>query len=130
MSSEKKVFDVAKPGSSAPEIGSKPMVAGHKMMKDPSVTENDENKEPSNSIAQTSKIKIEPLSEEEKVENDTVVEGTEDNKQDNELNQTVNKEDIEDQKIEDDNPVVKPTTEEKSIEDKPELSSENEYRTK
>jgi len=42
---EDKVFDVAKPGSSKPEIGSKPMIVGHKSLaNDPMVKEEDTEK--------------------------------------------------------------------------------------
>jgi hypothetical protein len=34
---EKKVFDVARPGSTQPDTGSKPMVIGHKMIIDPTL---------------------------------------------------------------------------------------------
>ncbi len=37
MAQENKVFDVASPGSSKPETGSKPMVVGHKKMLDPTL---------------------------------------------------------------------------------------------
>lgn len=37
MAQENKVFDVANPGSSKPETGSKPMVVGHKNMLDPTL---------------------------------------------------------------------------------------------
>lgn len=69
-SEDDKVFDVAKPGEGKTEIGSKPMIVGHKsmaadpMMKDdPSSDETDKIEE---KISQTSKVKIEPVSEDMK----------------------------------------------------------------
>lgn len=65
MADEKKVFDVTKPGSAKPETGSKPMVVGHKMMKDPTLTNSKKSEDSSDEpIAQTSKITINPVSEE------------------------------------------------------------------
>ena len=64
---ETKVFDVAKPGEAKPETGSKPMVVGHKLMKDPSVSETEEKESKEEQpIAQTSKKTIVPISEQEK----------------------------------------------------------------
>jgi hypothetical protein len=65
MADEKKVFDVAKPGSTKPDTGSKPMVVGHKIMKDPTLTNDEESTDATDMpIAQQSKIKISPVSEE------------------------------------------------------------------
>jgi hypothetical protein len=75
MADDKKVFDVAKPGSAKPDTGSKPMVVGHKLMKDPTLTVDESEKSEdsvSEPIAQPSKVTISPLSEEfvsEKPEN-------------------------------------------------------------
>lgn len=77
--SEKKVFDVAKPGSSNPETGTKPMVIGHKTLpSDPSMINQEDtssNKdEDSSSESQptiglspsSKKLRLQPLSEDEK----------------------------------------------------------------
>jgi len=77
---DKKVFDVAKPGESKPDIGSKPMIVGHKSMaNDPMVTatkesgSTDQEKDTSNKekakeqkVGTTLKKKIEPLTSAEK----------------------------------------------------------------
>jgi hypothetical protein len=70
---DSKVFDVSKPGESKPETGSKPMVVGHKLMKDPSISEVDNNKDEESvmPIAQTSKLIINPISDDEKEDNKT-----------------------------------------------------------
>lgn len=66
-----KVFDVAKPGTSKPDIGSKPMIVGHKSMaSDPMMreaeSENADGKEVSGAPkVSSSKIKIQPLTEQE-----------------------------------------------------------------
>jgi hypothetical protein len=61
MADDKKVFDVAKPGSSKPDTGSKPMVVGHKIMKDPTLT--DSENEPTKELAsQANKITLSPIS--------------------------------------------------------------------
>jgi hypothetical protein len=66
MADEKKVFDVAKPGSAKPDTGSKPMVVGHKIMKDPTINNSNEETPPEEQpiIAQSSKITVSPVSEE------------------------------------------------------------------
>jgi hypothetical protein len=66
MASDEKVFDVAKPGSSKPNTGSKPMVVGHKIMKDPTLVEDKQTEvhEKTEAISQASKITVEPVSEE------------------------------------------------------------------
>jgi len=73
-SSDSKVFDVAKPGKSKPDIGSKPMIVGHRSMpSDPMVTEKNAEKPPEaesetesvdqkKSPSQMSKVKIAPIS--------------------------------------------------------------------
>lgn len=54
-----KVFDVAKPGDSKPETGSKPMVVGHKFMgSDPTLKP--EKNEPDSVEAQNIKIEVKP----------------------------------------------------------------------
>lgn len=65
-----KVFDVAKPGTSTPDIGSKPMIVGHKSMaSDPMVRESTEEYEPEDHAVtgvpkvQASKFKIVPLTD-------------------------------------------------------------------
>jgi cobalamin biosynthesis Mg chelatase CobN len=65
---DNKVFDVTKPGESKPDTGSKPMVVGHKLMKDPSITETEEKIESSDEklVSTTIKKTITPLSESEK----------------------------------------------------------------
>ncbi len=76
---EAKVFDVAKPGKSKPDIGSKPMIVGHKSLaNDPMVKEDSGREKPAGERPEvskedvqlteksTSKVKIEPLSEEMK----------------------------------------------------------------
>lgn len=74
MAEKDKVFDVAKPGSSAPDTGSKPMVVGHKMMKDPTLKEIDESSEIETNeqpIAQTASKTIQPIDHsEDKSESD------------------------------------------------------------
>ncbi len=75
MAEKVKVFDVVKPGSSVPDTGSKPMVVGHKMMKDPTLKDDNEssdlesNNEP---IAQTESKTIQPLEQSEKISEDEV----------------------------------------------------------
>ena len=111
---EEKVFDVAKPGSSAPQTGSKPMVVGHKIMKDPSINENDEAVEKDEPIAQSSKIKIEPLTENEKEE--TV--DSPDKSEKDEIKEAVS--DTEEKKVENDvkdSSTVKPLDETKSVDE-------------
>lgn len=69
-----KVFDVAKPGEAKPQTGAKPMVVGHKLMKDPSVSDAESSKEITEEqqpIAQTSKKTIVPISEQEKNSDET-----------------------------------------------------------
>lgn len=62
MADENRVFDVAKPGSSKPETGSKPMVVGHKMMKDTTLKATEDNKtEEPQKIQQTVGKTIKPL---------------------------------------------------------------------
>ena len=76
MAADDKVFDVAKPGSSKPETGSKPMVVGHKMMKDPTLTEKtDEKSEEPQGIQQTGGKTIKPL--DKKVLNESTDDNTE-----------------------------------------------------
>jgi cobalamin biosynthesis Mg chelatase CobN len=80
MADEKRVFDVAKPGSSKPETGSKPMVVGHKMIKDPTLKETeDAPTEETPVVQQTVSKTIKPLekdmqSETEAEKNDKKVE--------------------------------------------------------
>lgn len=77
--SEQKVFDVAKPGSSSPETGTKPMVIGHKTLpSDPSMINQDDasveknedvasDLEPAIGLSPSSKkLRLRPLSEAEK----------------------------------------------------------------
>jgi len=66
MAEDKKVFDVAKPGSTKPDTGSKPMVVGHKIMKDPTLvdTETDDAQKVEEIISQPSKVTVSPISEE------------------------------------------------------------------
>lgn len=61
---ESKVMDVAKPGESKPETGSKPMVIGHKTMAtDPSIKEEKSEEQPEKTDAtQRKKIRLEPIS--------------------------------------------------------------------
>lgn len=69
-----KVFDVAKPGEAKPQTGAKPMVVGHKLMKDPSVSDTESSEETPKEqqpIAQTSKKTIVPISEQEKSREET-----------------------------------------------------------
>lgn len=66
---EDKVFDVAKPGTSQPQTGSKPMVVGHKTLaSDPSIKEDKEGEGQSQEItlspAPNKKIRLAPISEE------------------------------------------------------------------
>jgi cytoskeletal protein RodZ len=82
---EDKVFDVAKPGESKPETGSKPMVVGHKLItSDPDVKENsagqasDSSPKEDSKIVAKSKLKIAPL--ENKDTNPAEVEATEESK--------------------------------------------------
>ena len=90
-----KVFDITKPGDSRPETGAKPMVVGHKFMKDPSVSEPDDKKpeETEQPIAQTSKRIISPISEEKSsyltdiVDDIKVLLGNRDSLSDNDINQ-------------------------------------------
>jgi len=70
---DKKVFDVAKPGSSDPDTGTKPMVIGHKAMaSDPSMVEkkevtDEEELEPKIQVSPSSKkLTLQPLTSEEK----------------------------------------------------------------
>ena len=66
MADEKRVFDVAKPGSSKPETGTKPMVVGHKMIKDPTLKEvEDDPVEETVNIQQTVSKTIKPLEKDE-----------------------------------------------------------------
>jgi hypothetical protein len=83
---EEKVFDVAKPGSSSPETGTKPMVIGHKTIaSDPSMLEEDakqyeakadveDNKEPGITLSASKKLTLHPLNAEEKSDEDAVKE--------------------------------------------------------
>jgi hypothetical protein len=71
MAEDKKVFDVAKPGSSKPDTGSKPMVVGHKIMKDPTITDSD-NEQPEELAPQTNKITINPISHDDTAKQVTV----------------------------------------------------------
>ncbi len=68
-----KVFDVAKPGTSTPDIGSKPMIVGHKSMAaDPMMREKADAEEHEASGApkvQPSKLKISPFEVEDLEEN-------------------------------------------------------------
>lgn len=64
MADDKKVFDVAKPGSSKPDTGSKPMVVGHKIMKDPTLTDS-ENEQTEELAPQTNKVILNPISHDE-----------------------------------------------------------------
>ena len=71
---DKKVFDVAKPGSSEPSTGTKPMVIGHKTMtSDPSMIEaketptkdkeeDDTATEPTIKLSASKKLTLQPLS--------------------------------------------------------------------
>lgn len=59
---DSKVFDVAKPGDSDPQMGSKPMVVGHKPHEDPDVKE-----APKEDAPKTKKVKLEPVSDDMKV---------------------------------------------------------------
>ena len=67
MADDKKVMDVAKPGSAKPETGSKPMVIGHRSMAtDPSVKTEDNisgNSEPEKKSAPAKKIRLKPISD-------------------------------------------------------------------
>lgn len=82
MSEDSKVFDVAKPGEAKPDTGSKPMVVGHKLMKDPSVNEPEEKESLENQpIAQTSKKTISPISDQEKETEKTTTENSDDSKE-------------------------------------------------
>jgi len=80
---EKKVFDVEKPGKSKPDIGSKPMIIGHKSLaNDPMVKEDKEQENNSEKptgdittnkstteekvLAESKKVKIEPISDDMK----------------------------------------------------------------
>lgn len=68
---EKKTFDVAKPGTEKLDIGSKPMVVGHKSAGDPDVKEaSDEkkNEDAEKLMSHSKKTVIAPLSEEDKEE--------------------------------------------------------------
>jgi len=82
MADEKKVFDVAKPGTSKPDTGSKPMVVGHKSMaSDPAIAadndtaDNDKKEtavadepktEETSELPSQKKITIEPLPKSDK----------------------------------------------------------------
>ena len=74
MADKNKVFDVSKPGDSAPETGSKPMVVGHKMMKDTSVVEkSEENSEPTQPALTNKSKTIAPITGNEE-SNDSIAE--------------------------------------------------------
>jgi hypothetical protein len=84
--SEEKIFDVARPGSSSPETGTKPMVIGHKTMaSDPSILKEDakqyeakpdveDNKEPGITLSPSKKLTLHPLNAEKKSDEDAVEE--------------------------------------------------------
>lgn len=88
MAKDDKVFDVAKPGKAAsPDIGSKPMIVGHKstvsdpMVNKDSTKDNEKNDETIEEIEEkqkakktASKMRIEPLSKDIKPEEDKKVE--------------------------------------------------------
>jgi len=82
MAEEKKVFDVAKPGSTKPEMGAKPMVVGHKIMKDPtlvSTTEDDDAQKTEQLISQPSKVVVSPISAEFSAADDDKINETSNN---------------------------------------------------
>jgi hypothetical protein len=84
MAEDRKVFDVAKPGSTKPDTGSKPMVVGHKIMKDPTLvdTEPDEAQKVEEIISQPSKVTVSPISEEfASVDGDKVNEASDDSEE-------------------------------------------------
>ena len=80
MADEKKVFDVAKPGTTKPDMGSKPMIVGHKSsVTDPMVKKDGVPKDPTDTPAiddkpddaekiagSSTNVKIEPVSEDMK----------------------------------------------------------------
>lgn len=70
MAEDKKLMDVAKPGTTAPQTGSKPMVIGHKSMaNDPSVSTDIEQKDSAEAPSKK-KITLSPIGDESK-ENST-----------------------------------------------------------
>lgn len=77
---DQKVFDVGKPGSAKPETGSKPMVVGHKIMKDPTLTESkeDSEEEKDKKLTVKSEKTIAPISDEkvEETAEETPIEST------------------------------------------------------
>lgn len=74
--SSAKVFDVAKPGKGKMNIGSKPMIVGHKslasdpMMRDENSVDKTEEPVPDKSVIQSSKVKIVPISDDIKASDD------------------------------------------------------------
>ncbi len=90
MSSDSKVFDVASPGSSKPETGSKPMVVGHKMMQDPTVKSTDATEEkPAEIMTTRSEKTIKPLGKSKEPKSDDSVELPEDKKTETRIEEAV-----------------------------------------
>lgn len=66
MAEGSKVMDVAKPGSSKPETGAKPMVVGHKIMKDPTLKDTvEETTEEPQQVKQSGGKTISPINHDE-----------------------------------------------------------------
>ena len=58
MADEEKHMDVAKPGTTNPDTGSKPMVVGHKIMKDPTVKEEKDSEKPKETAKEKEEKKL------------------------------------------------------------------------
>ena len=114
-----KVFDVAKPGSGKTDIGSKPMIVGHKTLaEDPMVREAEKKTAESPEETSQKSTKLQSPSENKKVitpltdtvENDTKDEETED-VQKTDLDQKVSEEAVSDKQEDNDSVVIQDTVE-------------------
>lgn len=126
MSSDSKVFDVASPGSSKPETGSKPMVVGHKMMQDPTVKSTDATEEKQAEILTTRSEKtIKPLAKSKEPKSDDSVELHEDKKTETRIEEAAVNESSTQDKITEAEPVAgEVAIEESKIPEKPAAEQE------